>query len=140
MISQTHSGTWLEDQSGPAINVQLGIPGDEGLLAAFVPDLDSLSENDYDDEVVDIPADSGVGVLYRGTVVDIVGPAPVRWWKVKNLARLHALDIIEPFWHGPAAEFRVECVPPRKPEGYTVAVRGYRRGPWIDLATRPVKA
>lgn len=119
MLKQQPDGRWTGE-------TQLGIPRDEGVIVAYLP-AKPLFFDEYD-------CDSGVGLGHHGTLLDIVGPAPVKWWKVRNAARSYGLEQVEPIWYGPAAEFNVNCLPiGTKPDGKTLSLRQYGRGPWINL-------
>lgn len=114
------------------LHKQLGIPGDEAFMFAYIPVVDGLMD--------EYPWRDGKreGTLFawEGLAMDILpeDSKAVKWWLVKNAAREYKLDVVEPIFTCPAADFRVQCLPevPR-PDGTRLAFRMYGRGPWITL-------
>lgn len=115
---------------------RLGISRDEALLVAYIPVVgDLMDEYPWQDN-----KRTGTLFAYEGKAMDILpdDSKGVKWWLVKNCAREHRLDIIEPFLTCPAEDFRIESLPqvPR-PENHLLAFRMYSRGPWITLEKPP---
>lgn len=111
---------------------QLGLPCDEGLVVAYIPPTGQMPEEyEYRDG-----ARSFIAVAYDNILMDLLpmDRKSVKWWIVREAARALKLAPIEPLWTGPVEDFRVSCLPqlPR-PEGYTLAMRQYSKGPWILL-------
>lgn len=130
------------DSNPEPLYLKLGIPGDEGLVAGYIPVFDTIpQEFIYRDG-----ARTFIMYAIDGTVLDMIAEdqKPVKWWLVKqachnvNLGeRVTGLSPIETFYSGRADEFRVESLPSsildRKPEGHQMAVRMYKQGPWVKL-------
>lgn len=121
----------------PSINlVEMGIPQGDGVLAAFIPaNGDMLSEALYTSgkrEFTAFHLDNVVLDLFP-----LTDSNDVKWWMVKASARELSLDVIQPIWHGPAEEFKIESISrtSQRP-GTVLAIRQWARGPWLTLEKR----
>jgi hypothetical protein len=114
-----------------SIAKDLGISPDEGLLVAYLPEL--LNVLDYEiREAADTVTVYTQGVMAVEALSE--RERPIKWWKFKNYAREAGFNHPEPIWHGPAGDFRVQCLPDvPQPDGTNLAIRQYSRGPWITL-------
>jgi hypothetical protein len=109
------------------IAVDCGIDPNDGLLVAYLPKLDAVLQEAYYD---DLTAHSIDGIL-----LDVTGPKPVRWWKVRGAAGdlgLALPDIshacsAKDFTSGLARMFS----PPYR--GAKLYMRAYSHGPWICI-------
>jgi len=122
------SPTYEKDQAA----LYCGFAPDEGIIVAWLPKLDSVLEERYNDGGLTMYAQDGVCIdVHRED------GKPVRWWQVRAAARACRFSQVEPFWSGPAADFRVSALPdlppPEQGVGYKRHMRGFSRGPWIDI-------
>lgn len=122
---------YLDDEA--IITRDLGIDDNDAVIAAFIPTLDFVAEEHIwrdGDRMFKVYSADGV-VLDMHPTNDTKA---VKWWLVKMAAHELKLSIIQPFWTGQAAEFRVSSLPDvPKPENTIVSIRSYSRGPWIKL-------
>jgi hypothetical protein len=111
---------------------ELDIAPDEGVIVAFLPRTDGImQEVEYRDGKRTFTLHS-----IDGKIVDLF-PSDnkgVKWWMAKEAARVNKLSWPEELWRGPAAEFNLDSLPEvQQPENTVLALRMYKRGPWIRL-------
>jgi hypothetical protein len=128
MTTMTMTATTATTTAPAQLYKDMGLDRDDGLIAAYIPvNAELMNEHTMPD-----------GTLYSvdGCAVDLVmdDEKPVRFWQLKQAARQFRLNHPEPIWTGAAGDFRVQCLPKvPQPADTTLAVRQYRRGPWITL-------
>lgn len=113
----------------------LGFDHHDGLLAAWVPTVDRVP---LQHDVSAAGRDRFSLFSQDGVVIDGQSPdgRAVKWWRVRDAARECGLDVIEPLWHGAAADFDLAWDPgnrPRPSPEHKLCIRAYSRGPWIAL-------
>lgn len=120
------------DKDFPAL--MMGIAPDEGVVVAYIPysvDGALYEEHPYRDGKRSFTVYSMDGVVLEMLPEDT---KPVRWWQVREAARLLRLDYPEPILACAAEDFRVSCLPEvPAPADRVLAFRQYARGPWIKL-------
>jgi hypothetical protein len=106
--------------------LECGIDRYDGLIVAELPILDDLME--------EYVCDGGTGFAKNGILIDVVPEigATMKWWRVRNAARQHRLNQVEPLWQGPAEEFTLKALGEQH-RGKHLYMRSYTRGPWISL-------
>jgi hypothetical protein len=126
----------VSDTSREHIALACGIARDEGLMVAYLPELASVMQ--------EYPLTWGTLYAQDGVAIDVFEYGKrVKWWKVREAARLNGLAIVEPVWQGPAEDFRLGMFPPT-PKGVPqeggqfyksrLHMRAWRHGPWIDIS------
>lgn len=118
------------DRDFPAL--ACGIDRDEGVVIAYIPTGDAImDEHEYRDGDRTFTLFSMDGVALDMLPQD---RKTVKWWMVREAAREHRLQFIEPIKACAAEDFRVSCLPQvPQPEGTVLAFRQYSRGPWITM-------
>lgn len=109
----------------------LGIDPYDGIIAAYLPPLDSLMEERYKGDLV-VYAQDGVVIDMKDAEAN--NPSAIKWWRVRNAARELNMSWVEPHWSGAAGDFPFDNPPEcaHEPEA-KLYFRAFSKGPWIKL-------